>query len=135
MIFSPFFYIMVHLTMHVASEVRMAGPVQHRDMWATKQFVDKLKNVVVNTCHPKETIAKNYQSDESLTFCTRYPCFNFMFVSSIYVILLQFCSSYRCVLVLEAEVLFLASFLKHNYFYRNYNRVSLFHYCKMLFLL
>jgi hypothetical protein len=64
MIFPPsFFDIIVHLTMHVASEVRMVGPVQHRDMWATKQFVGKLKNVVVNTCHPKETIAENYQSD------------------------------------------------------------------------
>jgi hypothetical protein len=41
-------------------------------MWATERFVGKLKNMVVNTCHPEGSIAKNYQYDESLTFCARY---------------------------------------------------------------
>jgi hypothetical protein len=61
MIFPPsFFDIMVHLTIHLASKVRMAGPVQYRGMWARERFVGKLKNMVVNTCHPEGSIAENY---------------------------------------------------------------------------
>ena len=73
MIFPPsFFDIMVHLTMHLATELRKAGPVAYRDMWATERMIGHLKNSVQTTSHPEGSIAENYQFEESLNFCSRY---------------------------------------------------------------
>jgi hypothetical protein len=73
MIFPPsFFDIMVHLTMHLAAELRIAGPVHYRGMWSPERFMGKVKNMVGTTSHPEGSIAESYQLDESLTFCSRY---------------------------------------------------------------
>jgi hypothetical protein len=73
MIFPPsFFDMMVHVTIHLASEVRIAGPVQFRDMWSTERFVGRLKDFVQNMTYPEGSLAENYQFDECLTFCSRY---------------------------------------------------------------
>jgi hypothetical protein len=73
MVFPPsFFDMMVHLTIHLATEVRIAGPVQFRDMWSTERFIGNMKDMVTNTSHPEGSIAENYTFDESLTFCSRY---------------------------------------------------------------
>jgi hypothetical protein len=73
MIFPPsFFDMMVHVTIHLASEVRIAGPVQFRDMWSTERFVGTLKDFVQNMTYPEGSLAENYQFDECLTFCSRY---------------------------------------------------------------
>ncbi|XP_051222138.1 uncharacterized protein [Lolium perenne] len=73
MIFPPsFFDMMVHVTIHLASEVRIDGPVQFRDMWSTERFVGTLKDFVQNMTYPEGSLAENYQFDEFLTFCSIY---------------------------------------------------------------
>jgi hypothetical protein len=52
-IFPPtFFDIMEHLTIHLATEVRLAGPAQFRDMWSPEMFIGNLKNKVHTRSHP-----------------------------------------------------------------------------------
>ncbi|KAK1605765.1 hypothetical protein QYE76_029438 [Lolium multiflorum] len=44
-IFPPtFFDIMEHLVIHLPTEVRLAGPVQFRNMWSTEMFIGNMKN-------------------------------------------------------------------------------------------
>ncbi|KAM0899069.1 hypothetical protein ACQ4PT_021549 [Festuca glaucescens] len=44
-IFPPtFFDIMEHLVIHLPAEVRLAGPVQFRNMWSTEMFIGNMKN-------------------------------------------------------------------------------------------
>jgi hypothetical protein len=72
-IFPPtFFDIMEHLTIHLATEVRHAGPAHFRDMWSTEMFIGNLKNMVHTRSHPEGSIAEGYILDESMTFCSRY---------------------------------------------------------------
>ena len=72
-IFPPaFFDIMVHLTVHLATEVRLAGPVQYRAMWFPERYMGKMKSMVNSRSHPEGAIAEGYVFDESLTFCSRY---------------------------------------------------------------
>ena len=73
-IFPPsFFDIMEHLVIHLATEVRLAGPVQFRNMWSTEMFIGKLKGTVHTRSHPEGAIADEaYVLDECLTFCSRY---------------------------------------------------------------
>ena len=63
---------MVHLTTHLATEVRLAGPVQYRAMWFTERYMGKMKGSVNCRSHPEGSIAEAYVFDESLTFCSRY---------------------------------------------------------------
>ena len=57
-IFPPsFFYIMVHLTIHLASEAKLAGPVQFRWMYPVERFLRKLKSYVKNKACPEGSIA------------------------------------------------------------------------------
>jgi hypothetical protein len=66
-VFLPtFFDIMEHLVIHLASEVRLAGPVQFRNMWTTEIFMGKMKNMIHTRSHPEGSIAKGYVFDESL---------------------------------------------------------------------
>jgi hypothetical protein len=72
-IFPPtFFDIMEHLVIHLPAEVRLAGPVQFRNMWSTEMFIGNMKNWVHNRSHPEGSIAESYLFDECLTFCSRY---------------------------------------------------------------
>ncbi|KAK1669200.1 hypothetical protein QYE76_057359 [Lolium multiflorum] len=72
-IFPPtFFDIMEHLVIHLPAEVRLAGPVQFRNMWSTEMFIGNMKNWVHNRSHPEGSIADSYLFDECLTFCSRY---------------------------------------------------------------
>ncbi|KAK1644553.1 hypothetical protein QYE76_062358 [Lolium multiflorum] len=72
-IFPPtFFDIMEHLVIHLPTEVRLAGPVQFRNMWSTEMFIGNMKNWVHNRSHPEGSIAESYLFDECLTFCSRY---------------------------------------------------------------
>jgi hypothetical protein len=72
-VFLPtFFDIMEHLVIHLASEVRLAGPVQFRNMWTTEMFMGKMKNMIHTRSHPEGSIAEGYVFDECLTFCSRY---------------------------------------------------------------
>jgi hypothetical protein len=59
MIFPPsFFDIMVHLTMHLASKVRIAGPVHYRGMCSPERFMGNVKNMVGTTSHPEALLRK-----------------------------------------------------------------------------
>lgn len=72
-IFPPaFFDIMIHLTNHLPTEVRLAGPVHYREMYPIERYFNKLKSMVRTRSHPEGSIAEGYVFDESLTFCSRY---------------------------------------------------------------
>ena len=71
MIFPPaFFDMMVHVTMHLAAELRKAGPMVYRNMWSTERMIGHMKNSIQTTSHPEGSIAENYQFEESLNFCS-----------------------------------------------------------------
>jgi len=69
---SSFFDIMVHLTIHLATEVRLAGPVHFRNMYPIERYLCKLQSMVRTRSCPKGAIAEGYQFNESMTFCSRY---------------------------------------------------------------
>ncbi|KAL6654069.1 hypothetical protein ACP70R_007534 [Stipagrostis hirtigluma subsp. patula] len=72
-IFPPaFFDIMVHLTLHLATEVMLAGPVHYRNMYPIERFLSTLKNLVRTRSHPEGAIAEGFLFTESLAFCSRY---------------------------------------------------------------
>nr|XP_043639519.1 uncharacterized protein LOC122610612 [Erigeron canadensis] len=60
-IFPPsFFTVMVHLVIHLVSEVKLGGPLAFRWMYP------------IERAHPEGSIAEGYLGKESLTFCSRY---------------------------------------------------------------
>ena len=72
-IFPPsFFDMMVHLLIHLVTEVKIGGPVHYRSMWSIERYIGKLKSFVHTTSHPEGSIAEGYIFDENLTFCSRY---------------------------------------------------------------
>ncbi|XP_020257468.1 uncharacterized protein LOC109833993 [Asparagus officinalis] len=72
-IFPPtFFDIMVHLTVHLAKEAKLAGPVQYRWMYPIERYFLTLKNYVRNRSRPEGSIAKGYLIEEATIFCARY---------------------------------------------------------------
>ncbi|KAI9125897.1 hypothetical protein K1719_003315 [Acacia pycnantha] len=73
MIFPPsFFTVIVHLTVHLVHETKLAGPVQYRWMYPIERFLGKLKSYVRNKAWPEGSIAEGYIGDEVLYFCSRY---------------------------------------------------------------
>lgn len=72
-IFPPsFFDIMVHLTIHLATEVKLAGPVYYRWMYPVERYLGTLKSYVRNRGKPEGSIARGYLAEECLTFCSLY---------------------------------------------------------------
>ncbi|XP_042465731.1 uncharacterized protein LOC122048202 [Zingiber officinale] len=72
-IFPPsFFDIMVHLTIHLATEVQLAGPVHYRWMYPIERYLGTLKSYVRNRSRPEGSIAEGYLAEECLTFCSLY---------------------------------------------------------------
>ncbi|GLT42189.1 hypothetical protein SLA2020_162040 [Shorea laevis] len=72
-IFPPsFFDVMVHLSIHLASEAKLGGPVQFRWMYPIERFLRKLKCYVRNKSRPEGSIAEGYNVEECLIFCSRY---------------------------------------------------------------
>ncbi|XP_039137103.1 uncharacterized protein LOC120274629 [Dioscorea cayenensis subsp. rotundata] len=53
-----FFTIMVHLLIHLPSEVKIAGPVIYRWMYPIERFLLVLKSFVRNRAHPEGSIAE-----------------------------------------------------------------------------
>ncbi|XP_060170851.1 uncharacterized protein LOC132601805 [Lycium barbarum] len=73
MVFLPvFFDVMIHLTIHLAIEAKLGGPVQYRDMYPIERYLRTLKSYVRNLGRPEGSIAEGYLAEESLTFCSRY---------------------------------------------------------------
>ena len=61
MIFIPnFFYIMVHLTIHLVDEIKLGGLVHCCWMFPIEQDLCKLKSFVRNWSRPEESIAEGY---------------------------------------------------------------------------
>ncbi|KAM0844119.1 hypothetical protein ACQ4PT_057267 [Festuca glaucescens] len=72
-IFPPsFFDSMVHLMVHLPSQVRLGGTVLSRNMYPVERFLMTLKRYVRTRSHPEGSIAECYVFDESLTFCSQY---------------------------------------------------------------
>jgi len=60
-IFPPsFFYIMVHLPIHLANEVRLGGSMQFRWMYPIERYLCRLKSYVQNKAYPEDSIAEGY---------------------------------------------------------------------------
>ncbi|XP_057443879.1 uncharacterized protein LOC130736038 [Lotus japonicus] len=72
-IFPPsFFDVMVHLSVHLANEAKIGGPVQYRWMYPVERFLRILKSYVRNKARPEGSIAEGYVAEECMTFCARY---------------------------------------------------------------
>jgi len=67
-----FFDSMVHLTIHLAKELFMCGPVQTRWMYPFERYYKGLKTFVRNLAKPEGSIAQGYQVEEALGFITEY---------------------------------------------------------------
>ena len=67
-----FFDIMVHLPIHLATEARLAGPVQYRWMYPVERYLSTLKAYVRNRSRPEGSIAEGYLAEECVVFCARY---------------------------------------------------------------
>ncbi|CAN6455265.1 unnamed protein product [Victoria cruziana] len=63
---------MVHLTIHLAEEALLGGPVQYRWMYPIERYLGKLKSYVRNKCHPEGSIAEGYLAEECMSFCSQY---------------------------------------------------------------
>ena len=72
-VFPPsFFTVMVHLTVHLAREVILGGPVFCRWMYPTERYMFTLKSYVRNRSHPEGSIAEGYLAQECMDFCSSY---------------------------------------------------------------
>lgn len=72
-IFPPsFFTVMMHLTVHLAGEVALGGPVFCRWMYPTERNIQTLKSYVRNMNRPEGSIAERYLGQECMDFCTMY---------------------------------------------------------------
>ncbi|XP_040369498.1 uncharacterized protein LOC112186204 [Rosa chinensis] len=67
-----FFDVMVHLTIHLAEEAKIAGPVQYRWMYPIERYLHTLKKYVRNRNRPEGSIAIGYIIEETLGFCALY---------------------------------------------------------------
>lgn len=72
-IFPPsFFDIMVHLSVHLASEAKIAGSVHYRWMYPIERYLSTRKSYVRNRSKPEGSIAEGYLAEECLLFCSLY---------------------------------------------------------------
>jgi hypothetical protein len=72
-IFPPaFFDVMVHLTVHLADEAILRGPVQYGWMYPVERRLYTLKHSVRNMARPEGSIVEAYVADECLIACSRY---------------------------------------------------------------
>ncbi|XP_059638836.1 uncharacterized protein LOC132281118 [Cornus florida] len=67
-----FFDIMVHLTIHIAREACICGPVQFRWMYPFERMMKVYKGYVRNRARPEGCIAEGYLADECVKFCSEH---------------------------------------------------------------
>ena len=67
-----FFDVMVHLTIHLVTEAKLAGPVQYRWMYPIERYLLTLKNYIRTRSRPEGSIAQGYLMEEASTFCACY---------------------------------------------------------------
>ncbi|XP_057246774.1 uncharacterized protein LOC104900417 [Beta vulgaris subsp. vulgaris] len=66
------FDFMLHLSVHLADELILGGPVHFRWMYPGERYLHKLKLYVLNKARPEGSIAEGYIVDECMTLCSRY---------------------------------------------------------------
>lgn len=66
------FDVMLHLSVHLADEVILGGPVQFRWMYPGERYLHNLKLYVRNKARLEGSIAEGYLVDECMTLCSRY---------------------------------------------------------------
>ncbi|XP_071739827.1 uncharacterized protein [Rutidosis leptorrhynchoides] len=72
-IFPPsFFDVVIHLSVHLASEARLGGPIHYRWMYPIEKYLGTLKSYVRNKSKPEGSIAEGYLAKECLSFCSLY---------------------------------------------------------------
>ncbi|GJZ96521.1 putative transposon, En/Spm-like, transposase-associated domain protein [Tanacetum coccineum] len=72
-IFPPsFFDVMIHLSVHLASEAKIGRPVHYRWMYPIERYLSTLKSYVRNKSRPEGSIAEGYIVEECLSFCSLY---------------------------------------------------------------
>ncbi|WVZ50945.1 hypothetical protein U9M48_002148 [Paspalum notatum var. saurae] len=73
LIFPPSFYdIMTHLLVHIVKEIGILGPVFLQNMFPFERYMVVLKKYVRNRSRPEGCIAKGYETEEVIEFCTDY---------------------------------------------------------------
>ncbi|XP_059668758.1 uncharacterized protein LOC132313832 [Cornus florida] len=71
--FPPYFFdIMIHLTIHIAREARICGPVQFRWMYPFERMMKVYKGYVRNRARPNGCIAEGYLANECVKFCSEH---------------------------------------------------------------
>ncbi|KAM1523267.1 hypothetical protein ACFX10_013309 [Malus domestica] len=74
-IFPPAFFVpMVHLTVHLPREAKLAGPVGCRWMYPVERLLGTYKKSVRNKARPEGSIVEAHMAYESSTFCSMYLC-------------------------------------------------------------
>jgi len=63
---------MFHLSVHLANEVRLGGPVQLRWMYSPEREMGTFKTYARNIRHPEGYIAKTRRVTNCLNSCSRY---------------------------------------------------------------
>lgn len=63
---------MVHLSVHLANEAKIDGPVQYRWMYPIERMLHGLKQLIHNMACPEGSIAEGYIVNECMTLCSRY---------------------------------------------------------------
>ena len=66
-----FFYIMVHLVVHLVREVRLCGLVYLRWMYHVERYINFLKGYVKNHYRPEASMIERYIAEESIEFCSK----------------------------------------------------------------
>ncbi|XP_071714365.1 uncharacterized protein [Rutidosis leptorrhynchoides] len=70
-IFPPsFFDVMIHLSVHLASEARLGGPIHYHWMYPIERYLGTLKSYVRKKSKPEGSIAEGYLVEECLSFCS-----------------------------------------------------------------
>ncbi|XP_071923098.1 uncharacterized protein [Coffea arabica] len=67
-----FFDVMVHLVVHLATEVKLGGPVYYRWMYHVERYLGTLKSYVQNKSRPEGSIAQGYLAEKCINFCSLY---------------------------------------------------------------
>ncbi|XP_059624867.1 uncharacterized protein LOC132268136 isoform X2 [Cornus florida] len=67
-----FFDIMIHLTIHIAREARICGPVKFRWMYPFERMMKVYKGYVRNKVRAEGCIAEGYLAKECVRFCSEH---------------------------------------------------------------
>jgi hypothetical protein len=72
-VFPPsFFDVMSHLPIHLIQQLDICGPVHTRWMYPIERYLKTLKGYVRQRAQPEGSMARGYNIDKTLGFCTEY---------------------------------------------------------------